>query len=363
MQVYLHKSEIFIGTLLVTLLTFALVQVHSYTRSFNEQALQHQANASYIANLIRARLNNRSTAPEDSIQVYAQKLGKDLPRTSRVSSYAATVSIDSIAPYNIHARAYLVADMHTGEIYAQKNIDAERPIASITKLLTALTTSSILPPNANVPITATKPIVRSDYKQIHKGDSLKAVSAIYPLLMESNNAVAHALAQYDTGRDFIATMTEQAKAIGMEQTTIKDASGISSRNTSTARDLFTLARYIYTTAPFIFDVTRSETVTIPSTDRTYTIRNHNHFSTDPQFIGGKTGYTHAAKQTMLSVFKIPMNGQDRTVAIIILGSDRRKKDIQGLYQWFSRHATVTPNTHNKMLVQDGITHITGSADL
>ena len=363
MQASLRKSEIFIGTSLVVLLAFTLIQAHSYTKIFNEQAEQNQANAMYVTSLIRSRLNNRTETIKNFMQIYAKKLGKNSQHSSKASSYAATVHVDSIHPYNIHARAYLVADIHTGEIYAQKNIDTVHPIASITKLLTALTTSIILPPNTYVPIAATSPIIRSDYKQIRKGDSLKAISAIYPLLMESNNAVAHSLAQYNKDKSFITTMIDQTEAIGMTHTHIKDASGISSHNTSTVRDLFTLARYIYTTAPFIFDVTRSEAVTIPSADRTYTIHNHNHFSTDPHFIGGKTGYTHAAKQTMLSIFNIPVDGQNRTVAIIILGSDRRKKDIQGLYRWFSKHATVTPNTHNTIFAQDGITHIIGSAQI
>ncbi len=365
MQAHLQKSEIFIGTALIALLTVALVQAYSYTQSFDEQAKQHQANAIYINDLIQARINARAPQTSNFIQAYAQKLGKDTQQSSQATSYATTINLTSKHPYNISARAYLVADMHTGEIYAQKNIDTKRPIASITKLLTALTTSTLLPPDTMVPIIATRPITHSDYKQIKKGDSIKAVSAIYPLLMESNNAVAHALADYkDTeNKSLITAMADQAQAIGMKHTTLADASGISPQNTSTARDLFKLARFIYTTAPFIFDVTRSETVTIPSASSTYTIRNHNHFSTDPLFIGGKTGYTYEAKQTMLSVFNIPIDGYERTIAIIILGSDKRKKDVQSLYRWFSNYASTVPKTHNTITMQDGVTYVTGSTEL
>ncbi len=177
--------------------------------------------------------------------------------------------------------------------------------------------------------------------------------------MESNNAVAHALAQYYGTDNFINNMSEQTRMIKMNATKISDASGISTQNTSTVRDLFKLARHIYANAPFIFEITRNNTITIPSKHKKYTIRNKNHFYTDPAFIGGKTGYTPTARQTMLSIFNIPFKDNERPVAIIILKSNERKKDIQRLYKWLMTQINPTKNIYNSIQTKDGVTYVTG----
>ncbi len=362
MQLHLRTSEIFLGTSVMALLTFALVQVHSYTDSFNEQAAQSQASVAYASELLAYRLNNRAKLnTAEGTHRYAQYIHLPGDETlSTTTSYSTPITIQGSMPIRISARAYLVADVHTGKIYAQKNIDTQRPIASITKLLTALTIDATIPHDDQVPIVAHTPIVRSDYKQIHKGAEIKAVDTVFPLLMESNNAVAHALAGHYGTNDFITKMAEQVRAIGMEHTEIADASGISPHNTSTARDLFKLARYVYTHSQFLLDVTRLNSQTIYSGEHTYNITNHNHFSSDPNFIGGKTGYTNAARQTMLSLFKANIDGEERTIAIIILGSDKRKKDVAGLYSWFTKHASKD-KPRNEIFAEGDVTHISGAA--
>lgn len=353
-----------LGTILIALLTFSLVQLSSYTKGFNEQTILNQTNIASAGELLTSLLHNRqilnSTEYTYKYSQYINLLTDDsLPTTN---SYTRSLTIDKSLPSGISARAYLIADMHTGKIYTQKNIDSQRPIASITKLITALTIDATIPHDAQVPIIASDPIGKSDYQQLHKGTEIAAIDTIFPLLMESNNAVAHALAKHYGTSDFITKMSQQVQRIGMEHTEIADASGISAHNTSTARDLFKLARHIYTNSQFLLSVTRLESQTIYGSGHTYNITNHNHFSSNPNFIGGKTGYTNAAKQTMLSIFKADIAGEKHAIAIIILGSDRRKKDISGLYKWFIKHASKSTG-HNKIFAEGGVTHITGSSKL
>jgi D-alanyl-D-alanine endopeptidase (penicillin-binding protein 7) len=285
-----------------------------------------------------------------------------IANSQKVSQKTTNISTENTLPKYISADAYLVADVNTGAVYAKKNIDKVRAIASVTKLITALTANAVVRYDAKVPITASYPIGVSDYRQLHKGVKLKAVDTVFPLLMESNNAVAHALAEYYGTSNFLSKMRQQVRAIGMEHTSLADASGISAKNRSTARDLFKLARYIHTNSQFLLNVTRLKSQTIYGGGHKYNITNHNHFSQNPNFVGGKTGYTTAARQTMLSIFKTKVDGEDRTIAIIILGSNKRKKDVQGLYNWFTKHAN-TDKSHNEIFAEGGTTHITGPSNL
>ncbi len=276
--------------------------------------------------------------------------------TSKTNKQTVLISKKPIK--NISADAYLIADINSGTIYAQKNIDKKRSIASITKLITALTANANIRYSALIPITANTPISTKDYQQIKKGDKIKITDTTYPLLMESNNAVAHAIAGYYGTNNFLNKMRQQIKAIEMDNTQVYDASGISPENKSTARDLFKLAQYLYNNSQFLLSITALNSKTIRSDTTVYSIHNHNHFSNNSNFIGGKTGYTRAAKQTMLTIFKTNINNKEHTIAIIILGSDKRKEDVLSLYNWFTKHA-ILERINNKIIVKEDRTHIIG----
>ena len=76
--------------------------------------------------------------------------------------------------------------------------------------------------------------------------------------------------------------------------------------------------------------------------RSYPVANLNIFSSDAEFVGGKTGYTDEAKQTMLAIFEASVKNkiEPTRIAIIVLGSSDRKGDINTLRTWFERSAVV-----------------------
>jgi len=326
-----------LSIILILILIFALWQIISYTKILTLQAHLSQANAYTAGSTLRQF---------------------DIRRRSKLIGTPNKDSLQPIKIDNLSAEAYMVADIDSGVIYAKKNLDKQRPMASVTKLLTALTANAVIRYDAKIAIDADSPITSSDYRGIHRGTKLDANDTVFPLLMESNNAVAHSLAKHYGTNNFLTKMRQQAKAIGMDHTTLADASGISAGNMSTARDLFKLARYIYNNSQFILNVTKLKEQSISSDMGTYNISNHNHFANDPNFIGGKTGYTTAARQTMLSIFRVTISGEERRIAIIILGSDKRKSDISTLYNWFNKYAK-SHQVDNKIFAQDDATLISG----
>lgn len=251
-----------------------------------------------------------------------------------------SITVGNKALPKVSANAFLIANIQSGEVYAEHNADSVLPIASISKLVTALVANETIHYDRTLTVTA------DDRKQtegtpgsILAGDQFTVGDLFYPLLMESNNAVAYALARYNGSHNFLQLMNEKARAIGMIHAHFDDPSGISANNRATVNDIFVLTRYIHNSQSFLLNMSRekSKKVTAES-GRTYTLGNFNVFAGNVQFLGGKTGYTDAARETMTTVWQIDVDGTPATVAIIVLGSEDRKKDVEKLLAWFKTAA-------------------------
>ena len=251
------------------------------------------------------------------------------------------ITVANVAPPKVTAKAFIVADIHSGAVYAEKDADTGFPIASISKLLTALVA------NETIHFDRTLTVNADDRAQtdgtpgsIARGETFTVGELLYPLLMESNNSAAYTLARYNGQENFVGWMNDKAKAIGMEHTHMEDPSGISPENVASASDLFKLTRYIHDSQSFILNLSREPEKTMKAENgHTYTFANFNHFAGNKEFIGGKIGYTEEARDTMTAVFELPVKGVTTTVAIVILHSEERKADVEKLLAWFKKAAT------------------------
>ncbi len=231
---------------------------------------------------------------------------------------------------SISAPIYMAADLHNNYVFTSKESTTQVPIASITKLMTALVTTEYI----NLDKTATVPkeaIVYTSKPRLKIGDQYTVYQLLFPLLMESSNEAAETIARYYGYKDFIRYMNEKAVAIGMTHTHFADPSGASAENVSTAEDLFMLAKYIYNNRSFIFHITSGQIKdSAYGTSGFADIGNFNDFVNDPYFYGGKNGKTGAAIETNISVFEFPVGETKRPIVTIILKSPDEKKDSQAL---------------------------------
>ena len=228
----------------------------------------------------------------------------------------------------VSSLAYIVADLQTGDVLLEKNSQFRRPIASITKLMTALVAYETISYNRPIPLP-------------YKGRNYTVETLVYPLLLRSDNSVANALAAYHGTNNFLSWMNQKARAIGMKQTSFEDPSGLSYNNVSTAADLFRLARYMYTKNAHILAVSKEKRRAIESIDGLeWSMTNQNRYAGDPHFVGGKLGFTDEAKKTGFSVFAIPVGDEMRTVAVIVLGSSDWGGDTNRLVAWLKRAVVV-----------------------
>lgn len=241
---------------------------------------------------------------------------------------ASSEAIKEIKSFpSISAEAFLVADLKNGTIIKQKNKESVLSIASLTKLMTAAISLEAL--NQHNLIAITEETIREgygDYGRLQLGEKITAGELLYPLLLESSNDAAIALAVAYGKENFVKLMNQKAGALDMPNTFFEEPSGISEKNTSTVEDLFSLAQYLYNNKKYILDITKKEEFQF--------WKNNNSFAGDERYLGGKNGYIDVSLDTTLMIFSLPlMESDNRDIAIILLRSQNKKKDISAILDW------------------------------
>lgn len=234
----------------------------------------------------------------------------------------------------VSARSYLIADLSTGQVLFEKNSQEVYPIASITKLMTAIVAQERLPVER---ITTISPRAQSVGGGLRGGLStnqrITIQELLFPLLMTSSNNGAEAIAETFGRQFFIEQMNTQALNIGMWNTHFDDPSGLSTHNTSTADDLFLLMRYLFFEHTDILKISRLSFYS--GSNQTW--RNISTLIREPTFRGGKTGFTNAARQTSAGIYRISLDDEERLLIIVILGSESRQQDIRSIISYLERN--------------------------
>lgn len=261
-----------------------------------------------------------------------------------VSSYIFKKS-DKALP--LSADVYLITDLENEEVVVSKNEKKIYPIASITKLMTALVAGKLLKPDQLVTISPTAYDTYGNSGHLRLGEQLSAKDLIYPLLLSSSNDAAEALAEAAGRNKFLAEMNIYAREIGLNNTFFADPSGLSPANTSTADDLAKLVRYLYYQKPEILAVTREKEHRLGR----QIWRNANNIALMKYYVGGKNGYTEEADRTLVSIFQIPIEStstakitagdekKSRLLALVLLQSDNRQQDTRGLINYLTRYVS------------------------
>lgn len=235
---------------------------------------------------------------------------------------------------NLTATAYLVADIDTGEIIESKDADIVYPIASLTKMMTAVVSVDTIDQYSPINITKQAVDTYGSQGKLRRQEILSANELLFPLLLESSNDAAEALAIF-AGRDsFIKNMNSKAISIGMSNTSFYDASGLSALNKSTANDLLTLTNYINKNYPELINITKKKDYKLGK--RVW--RNNSRFINDKNYMGGKNGYTDEAKLTIISIFDLPLSdNSNKKIAIIVLQSKKIEKDVRDILFYLLRN--------------------------
>ena len=238
----------------------------------------------------------------------------------------------------ISAEAYLVGDLNTGEVIISKNQDRKFPLASVSKLMTAYVAKEISKESDIAKISREALNTPGRNGSLWRGEKIKTLDLIYPLLLESSNDAAEIIAEH-FGRDsFIRKMNEVADKLEMSRTFYEDPSGLSPDNKSTPSDMFKLAGYINQKRPELWDITTRRSFS----NKKHSWSNISQFLHKTGYLGGKSGYTDEAGQTAVSLFSLPLGDQsknmgNRPIAITLLKSRDRQKDVENILKYLKKN--------------------------
>ncbi len=221
-----------------------------------------------------------------------------------------------------------VQDLETSTVNFAKNENVVRPIASISKLMTA-----VVVVDANLPMDEMLEITDEDVdglkhttSRLRVGTKLSRGDMLHLALMSSENRAANALGRHYPGGlpAFVAAMNAKAQALGMTSTRFIEPTGLSSDNVSSPHDLARLLRAA-SQRPLIHRYSTDTEYEVEVNNRTQTFRNTNLLVRKPDWDikVSKTGYINEAGECLVMLARI--NGRD--LAIVLLDSQGKLSRI------------------------------------
>jgi D-alanyl-D-alanine carboxypeptidase (penicillin-binding protein 5/6) len=229
---------------------------------------------------------------------------------------------DPVEAPAIEAPAAILADLDDGQMMLGKAPEVRRPVASLTKVMTALL---VLQRRALDDVVVVSPLAvfeSDDYGAsstlgLRAGERRTVRELLDALMLQSANDAASALAIEISGSEarFVALMNDRANVLGMRDTEFFSPSGLDDRGRSTARDLLTLTRAAYATKGFGQIVSaKSRTIGAPQGPPRHVQNRNALLWLYPGAIGVKTGFTAGAGYCLIATAQ---RGDRRLIAIVL----------------------------------------------
>jgi D-alanyl-D-alanine endopeptidase (penicillin-binding protein 7) len=236
---------------------------------------------------------------------------------------------------DVRAAAAIVFDPQTGAVLLEENAHAQRSIASLTKLMTAVTFIAD-EPSLDVRVAVTRADTRgASITYIRAGESLTYRDLLHLTLIASDNAAARVLARTSEGGTaaFVARMNEMAAHLGLSSSHYADPSGLDARNVSSAWDQSHLIHYAASDTR-LGPIMRLPEYQARTSSRVVTVRSTNKLlGTEVDVLGGKTGFISKAGYCLATLVQLPQGPQ---VAVVVLGaanSTVRFWEARHLFNW------------------------------
>lgn len=233
------------------------------------------------------------------------------------------------------ARAAIVVDARTGEVLFAEGADERHPIASTTKLMTALLAMERAQPTDVFTAPGYDAAAVESQIGLETGERMRVRDLLTALLLESANDAAATIAANVSGsrRAFVADMNRRARELGLRSTSYSNPIGFDSRrNRSSARDLASLARVLMRDRRFAATVDRPR-ARLRSGARRRTVQNRNTLvATHPFVEGVKTGHTQLADYVLVGAGE----GRGAELVSVVLGAPSEGARNQGtldLLRW------------------------------
>ncbi len=242
----------------------------------------------------------------------------------------------STEPLALNATAAIAIDRSTATVLYSKNASAKLPIASVTKIVTALVILSRHSPGDTVTIpTLPDYPTAAETAGLFPGDNFRLSSLLEAMLVPSANDAADALAIWDAGSvtKFAARMNAKMSEWGIVGARFSNASGLQDEgNYASASALAKIAGLLLANRDLATIVTHTSISLTSGQGRTYNLKTTNDLLASGTFYGIKTGYTPAAGECFVGLTRT--GGHD--VITVVLGAGDRFGATTTLTNWISR---------------------------
>ncbi len=263
-----------------------------------------------------------------------------------VASFCLAAGAQMPAPPEVAARSFLLLDVTANQMLAQKDIDSPVEPGSLTKLMSAYLVFDALKAK-KITLVQTLPVSTRAWKMpgsrmfIDPKMQVPVEDLIKGLIVQSGNDATIVLAEAVGGtvEHFVELMNEQAKVLGLKNTTYKNPEGLTvPGHTTTARDLGILATRLMRDFPEYMHYFAIKKYSFPGTPSTNDTNRNLLLFRDPTVDGLKTGHTDAAGYCMVVTAKrdFPNLSGGRRLLSIVLGAsseNARANESQKLLNW------------------------------
>jgi D-alanyl-D-alanine endopeptidase (penicillin-binding protein 7) len=221
-------------------------------------------------------------------------------------------------PGGVYARHAIVIDSRTGEVLFEKNAGSSVPIASLTKLMTALVFLEQMPDlDREVEVTG-EDLAGAGRTRLRPREHVRLGDLLHMSLMCSDNCATRVLAR-EAGlpeQEFLARMNRKALQLGLQDTRFVESTGLDERNVATAADVARLMQ-VAAAHPIIRDIRTTRSYEFHSDRLPHAVYNTNRLLFSRyEILGGKTGFISEAGYC----FATWVRDQGRDVIAVVLGA-------------------------------------------
>lgn len=247
----------------------------------------------------------------------------------------------------LSAKSVIVYDITTEKTLYTKNPQEKLPMASLTKVMTAVIGIENKIPSDAYYVTKDQ-LVGENSMGLFPGETHTLENLLYGLILLSGNDAAEVIAAHFPGgrTPFIHAMNNKAKALGLKDTNFTNPSGLEGDGDqhTTVYDLLVITKYALEKHPLFAKVARTVTKEIPPSDthQEYYLQNETNLLTSyPGVKGVKTGFTPEAGFCLITY----LEHEDHKIIAVLLGSENRRQEMKDILDYSLKRAGLTPPKH------------------
>lgn len=247
----------------------------------------------------------------------------------------------------INSAAALSYDLTDNKFLFQKNVSQKLPIASLTKIMTAVVALENEDLSEQITIGSRAATIGEDSMGLAAGEKFTLEEVIYGLILNSGNDAAEAIAANSPfGRDnFVYLMNKKAEDLGLSDTHFTNPTGLEGdgRQYSTVHDLLVLTRYALANPEFAkVAATYQYSIAASTQHKEYQLYNETNLLTSyPGVKGVKTGYTDEAGMCLVTY----LDYDGHQIIAILLNAENRRLEMKDLLDYSLKSLGVVPPPH------------------